>query len=91
MLERFRTSAVKDEADSLFLGQVDEDNTPLLVPLDTAGWHVWAIGGTGSGKSGRQGVGQITNERLRRIVELCPTLIHATRLRLLAIAEGQSP
>ena len=51
LLEHYRRSSIKEEAESLFMGQVEKDDAPLLVPLSTARRHIWAVGGTGSGKT----------------------------------------
>ena len=50
-LEHICTSPDKVERESLYLGQVAHDNAPVLVPLETARKHIWAVGGTGSGKT----------------------------------------
>lgn len=51
LLEDLRTAPDPIERDSLYLGNVESDNAPVLVPLAAAQKHIWAVGGTGSGKT----------------------------------------
>ena len=70
MLEHLRTSPLKDEGESLFLGQVDHYDAPLLVPLSTARRHIWATGGTGSGKTSTMAA--LIDDRTKNGADLFP-------------------
>ncbi len=45
------TSPTTIERDSLLLGNVLADSSPILLPLKTAGSHSWIVGATGAGKT----------------------------------------
>ncbi len=50
-MERLRTSGDEQERDSVWLGWVDNDGSPILWPLKKLCQHAWLVGKTGSGKS----------------------------------------
>lgn len=45
------TSSNSIERDSIFLGQVHSDGSPILLPLKTTAAHTWIAGATGAGKT----------------------------------------
>ena len=46
-----QTSPDPIESDSLFLGSVYYDSSPVLLPIDILHRHAWLVGSTGSGKT----------------------------------------
>jgi len=50
-LDRVTSSSDRWERESLYLGKIQYDQTPILTPLSVARKHIWAVGGTGSGKT----------------------------------------
>lgn len=50
-LEATETSSNTAERDSLYLGHVVADSSPILLPLSVSGQHMWIVGATGSGKT----------------------------------------
>ena len=51
MLDRLENSQNTIERESLWLGWVQSDGSPILYPLDQLFKHAWIVGKTGSGKS----------------------------------------
>ncbi len=51
LLERLRTSPDPVERNSLWLGFVECDRSPILYPVKSLFRHVWLVGKTGSGKT----------------------------------------